>query len=173
MIKMFAWGEGLLYNLFMSQFFILDNDIVLKLLLAVILGIVIGLERLFAHKEAGMKTHALVSMGAALFVIISEALAIKYSGDGGFDPSRMASQIIVGIGFLGAGSIILEGSKLKGLTTASGFWVTAGIGMAAGFGFFDLAIVSTVLVLLIFVALYTLEKPLRKAVIDIKTQKEE
>jgi putative Mg2+ transporter-C (MgtC) family protein len=135
----------------------------LRLTLAVILGIIIGLERLFAHKEAGMKTHALVSLGAALFVIISEMLAIKYGTLGSFDPSRMASQIIVGIGFLGAGSIILEGSRLKGLTTASGFWVTAGIGMAAGFGLFSLAIAATAFVLLIFVALYVLENSIRKS----------
>jgi putative Mg2+ transporter-C (MgtC) family protein len=148
----------------MTQFFVSNSDIILKLLLAVFLGLLIGLERLFAHKEAGMKTHALVSMGAALFVIISEMLAFKYGTLGSFDPSRMASQIIVGIGFLGAGSIILEGSRLKGLTTASGFWVTAGIGMAAGFGFFDLAIITTLFVLLIFIILYILEKPIIESV---------
>jgi putative Mg2+ transporter-C (MgtC) family protein len=147
----------------MTQFFIENGDMLLRLTLAVILGIIIGLERLFAHKEAGMKTHALVSLGAALFVIISEMLAIKYGTLGSFDPSRMASQIIVGIGFLGAGSIILEGSRLKGLTTASGFWVTAGIGMAAGFGLFSLAIAATAFVLLIFVALYVLENSIRKS----------
>ncbi len=147
----------------MTQFFTENGDMILRLLLAVVLGIVIGLERLFAHKEAGMKTHALVSLGAALFVIISEMLAMKYGTMGSFDPSRMASQIIVGIGFLGAGSIILEGSRLKGLTTASGFWVTAGIGMAAGFGLFSLAITATAFVLLIFVALYVLENSIRKS----------
>jgi len=146
----------------MIEFFTSNSDVIYRLLLAVVLGVVIGFERLFAHKEAGMKTHALVALGAALFVIISELLAIKYARIGGFDPSRMASQIIVGIGFLGAGSIILEGNKLKGLTTASGFWVTAGIGMAAGFGFFSLAIIVTLLVLLIFTALYLLEKPIKK-----------
>lgn len=166
----FAWGEVLLYNSLMTQFLSTNSDIVLRLLLAVILGIIIGLERLFAHKEAGMKTHALVSMGAALFVIISETLAIKYGTSGSFDASRMASQIIVGIGFLGAGSIILEGSRLKGLTTASGFWVTAGIGMAAGFGLFDLAIIATVFVLLIFIALYILERPIRGALEENNTK---
>lgn len=146
----------------MIEFFTSNSDVIYRLLLAVGLGCVIGLERLLVHKEAGMKTHALVSLGAALFVIISELLAIKYARTGGFDSSRMASQIIVGIGFLGAGSIILEGNKLRGLTTASGFWVTAGIGMAAGFGFFSLAMIATVLVLLIFVVLFFLEMPLKK-----------
>ena len=147
----------------MTQFFVENGEMLVRLTLAVVLGIVIGLERLFAHKEAGMKTHALVSLGAALFVIISEMLAMKYGTMGSFDHSRMDSQIIVGIGFLGAGSIILEGSRLKGLTTASGFWVTAGIGMAAGFGLFSLAIAATAFVLLIFVVLYILENLIRKS----------
>jgi len=150
----------------MNEFFLQNSDVIIKLVLAITLGALIGLERFMVHKEAGMKTHALVSMGAALFIIISETLAVKYGITGSFDASRMASQIIVGIGFLGAGSIILEGSRLKGLTTASGFWVTAGIGMATGFGLFDLAIISTVFVLLIFIALYVLERPLRGVLLE-------
>jgi len=74
----------------------------------------------------------------------------------------IASQIIVGIGFLGAGSIILQGNRLLGLTTASGLWVTAGIGMAAGFGFYSLALISTVLVLFVLVIVYKFEAPIRK-----------
>jgi len=136
-----------------------NSEIIVRLGLAILLGMVIGFERLLGHKEAGMKTHAMVSMGAALFIIISEALAAKYADIGGFDASRMASQIIVGIGFMGAGSIIFQGNRLKGLTTASGFWVTAGIGMAAGFGLFNLAILTTVFVLLIFVFISMVERP--------------
>ncbi|KKT18527.1 MAG: hypothetical protein UW02_C0029G0009, partial [Candidatus Nomurabacteria bacterium GW2011_GWB1_43_7] len=83
----------------MIQFFTQNSEIILRLFLAVILGTCIGAERILVHKEAGMKTHALVSMGAAVFVIISEMMAIKYMTSGGFDPSRIASQIIVGIGF--------------------------------------------------------------------------
>jgi putative Mg2+ transporter-C (MgtC) family protein len=101
-------------------------------------------------------------MGAAVFIVISEMIAIKYQVSGGFDPSRVASQIIVGIGFLGAGSIMFQNSKLTGLTTASGLWVTAGIGMAAGFGLYSLAVIATVLVLLIFIAMNFIEKPIRK-----------
>src|SRR5262245_22905394 len=130
----------------MSQYIFNNSDIIIRLLVAVALGIVIGIERILVHKEAGMKTHALVSLGAALFVLISESIFVKYGGAGGFDPSRMASQIVVGIGFLGAGSIMLQGSRLSGLTTASGLWVTAGVGMAAGFGLHALAAVATVLV---------------------------
>ncbi len=146
----------------MTQFFTQNSDIILKLVIALVLGMFIGAERLFVHKEAGMKTHALVSMGAALFIIISEVIAQKYASIGGFDPTRMASQIIVGIGFLGAGAIILQGNRLMGLTTAGGLWVTAGIGMAAGFGLYNLAIVATVLVLFIFIVMNILEKPIKK-----------
>jgi putative Mg2+ transporter-C (MgtC) family protein len=141
-----------------------NSEIIVRLALAILLGMVIGFERLLGHKEAGMKTHAMVSLGAALFIIISEALAAKYADIGGFDASRMASQIIVGIGFMGAGSIILQGNRLKGLTTAGGFWVTAGIGMAVGFGLFNLAILTTVFVLLVFVLVSMLERPIIKMI---------
>lgn len=146
----------------MSQFLTQNSEIIIRLLVAVGLGLLIGAERLFMHKEAGMKTHALVSMGSALFVIISELIAIKYMNIGGFDPTRIASQIIVGIGFLGAGSIIFQGSRLRGLTTAGGLWVTAGIGMAAGFGFYGLAVTTTVLVLFVLVIVNVCERPIRK-----------
>lgn len=146
----------------MEQFFIQNGDIILKLTVAVILGMFIGAERLLVHKEAGMKTHALVSMGAALFVIFSEAMTQKYMNLPGLNPTMIPAQIIVGIGFLGAGMIMFRDSQTRGLTTAGGLWVTAGIGMACGFGLFNLAIISTVLVLLIFIALNILEKPIRK-----------
>jgi putative Mg2+ transporter-C (MgtC) family protein len=145
----------------MQEFFIHNGDIILKLSAAMGFGMLIGAERLLMHKEAGMKTHALVAVGSAVFIIISEMLALKYSS-ANFDPSRIASQIIVGIGFLGAGSIIFKGSRLQGLTTAGGLWVTAGIGMAAGFGLYSLAGITTVLVLLILVAMNIIEKPIRK-----------
>ena len=146
----------------MTQFFAQNGDIIIRLVVAVGLGGLIGAERLLVHKEAGIKTHALVSMGSAVFIIISEILSIKYGSVAGFDPSRIASQIIVGTGFLGAGSIIFKGSRLLGLTTAGGLWVTAGIGMAAGFGLYNLAVISTVLVLFVFIVMNIVEKPIRK-----------
>ncbi|MDQ3245136.1 MAG: MgtC/SapB family protein [bacterium] len=146
----------------MSQFLVENSDLILTLILAVGLGMVIGLERLLVHKEAGIKTHAMVSLGSALFIIISEMIAIKYIDTFAFDPTRIASQIIVGIGFLGAGAIILHGSRLTGLTTAGGLWVTAGIGMAVGFGFFSLAVIVTVLVLLILTVITIIERPVRR-----------
>lgn len=146
----------------MEQFFTQNSDIILKLTLAVGLGLLVGAERLLVHKDAGMKTHALVSLGSAVFVLISENLVQKYANFPGLNPTMMPSQIIVGIGFLGAGLIILHGSQLRGLTTAGGLWVTAGIGMAAGLGFYSLALIVTVLVLLILTLVNVLEKPIRK-----------
>lgn len=146
----------------MEQFLTQNSEIILRLVVAVGLGLLVGAERFVVHKDAGMKTHALVSLGAAVFIIISEMTALKYGNVAGFDPTRIASQIIVGIGFLGAGSIILQGSRLIGLTTAGGLWVTAGIGMAAGFGFYGLAIITTVLVLFVLVIVSKFEKPIRK-----------
>jgi len=148
----------------MQQFLTQNSDIIIRLLLAMFLGMLVGLERVLVHKEAGMKTHALVSMGSALFIIISEILAIKYGNVSGFDPSRIASQIVVGIGFLGAGAIMLQGSRLLGLTTAGGLWVTAGIGMAAGFGFYTLAVIATALVFFVLVVVYLIEEPIRKRI---------
>jgi putative Mg2+ transporter-C (MgtC) family protein len=144
----------------MTQFFMQNSDVILKLSMAVVLGMIIGAERIYAHKQAGMKTHALVSLGASLFVIISELIAVKYGNTAGVDPTRIASQIIVGIGFLGAGSIMLQGNRLLGLTTAGGLWVTAGIGMAVGFGFYSLAIIATVIVFFVLTIVNILEKPI-------------
>jgi len=161
-MEIFVLVGVLLYDVCMYEFFTQNSDIVLKLVVAVVLGMLIGAERILAHKEAGMKTHALVSLGSALFIIISEMIAIKYGDLGGFDPARIASQVIVGIGFLGAGSIILQGNRLLGLTTAGGLWVTAGIGMATGFGFYGLAIFTTVVVLLVLILMNILERPIRR-----------
>jgi putative Mg2+ transporter-C (MgtC) family protein len=146
----------------MEQFLTQNSEVILKLALAVVLGMFIGAERLFVHKEAGMKTHSLVAMGATLFIIISEFLSQKYINISGFNPGMMASNIIMGVGFLSAGLIIMQGDRLMGLTTAGGLWVTAAIGMAVGFGLYSLAIISTVLVLIIFLVMGIVEKPIRK-----------
>lgn len=116
---------------------------VLRLLLAVVLGGLIGLEREAHGRPAGLRTHILVSLGAALFTVISQSYVGANS-----DPSRIASQIVSGIGFLGAGTIIRQGSIIRGLTTAASLWTTAAIGMAAGAGgsLIYLAIVSSVIV---------------------------
>lgn len=151
-----------MYNIPMSNFLAQNSDVILRLFVAVFLGMIIGAERLLVHKEAGMKTHALVSMGAAVFILVSEALALRYGPGSGFNPAQIASNIVVGIGFLGAGMIMFRDSRTRGLTTASGLWVTAGIGMASGFGMYGLAIIATAFTLIIFIAMNIFEKPIKK-----------
>jgi len=128
--------------------------------LAGVLGMAIGAEREHRHKSAGLRTYTLVSIGSALFTILS---IYGFSADGGkiaYDPSRIASQIVVGIGFIGAGMVILRENKIEGLTTAAGIWTTASIGMAVSLGFYLIAIFTTALILLVFVALDRLKKDL-------------
>ena len=168
MTKTFVSAGELLYDVCMNEFLVQNSDIIVRLVVAMCLGMLIGAERVLVHKEAGMKTHALVAMGSAVFVLISEAFVEKYMALPGLNPGIIPAQIIVGIGFLGAGLIMLRGSHLSGLTTASGLWVTAGIGMAAGFGLFSLAFISTVLILMIFVLINILERPIRRISGDIE-----
>lgn len=138
-------------------------DILIRLLMALLLGMIIGVERVWAHKTAGMRTYALVSMGSALFVIVSNEMVNYYAGFSGLNPLMIISQIVVGVGFLGTGLIFAKESKLMGLTTATSLWVCAGIGMAAGFELFDIAIVATVLTLFIFIVLWFIEDKLKKS----------
>ncbi|MEK9186638.1 MAG: MgtC/SapB family protein, partial [Patescibacteria group bacterium] len=117
-----------------------------QLLLATLLGSLIGLERKLARKGAGIRTFALVSLGACLFSLISILMGKSFSSIGSFDPSRIASQVVVGLGFIGAGMIIFEKSRgVRGLTTAAGMWVSGAIGMAVAFKFYSLAIFATIL----------------------------
>ncbi len=146
---------------FLSFFDASTVDVALKLFWAMFFGMIIGTERLFAHKTAGIRTYALVSMGAALFVIISLSVGQGFFGQD-FDPLRMAAQIVTGIGFLGAGMVIVHKSHVLGLTSATGMWVAAGIGMATGFGLYSLAIIATVLTLFIFIVLWFIEQQLKK-----------
>ena len=104
--------------------------VVLKLTIAAFLGLVIGLERNFAHKEPGMRTFSLITMGSALFVILGNSIVNQT----GVDQTRIISQIATGIGFLGAGVIIFHEKKLQGLTTAATIWIAAAIGATVGFG---------------------------------------
>lgn len=121
---------------------IIENS--LKLVAALLFGGIIGLEREYRSKDAGFRTHFLVALGAALFTIISQ-----YGfGDGVKDSSRVAAQVVSGIGFIGAGLIVFQRNTVRGLTTAAGLWVTAAIGMACGVGMYALAAIVTVLILL-------------------------
>lgn len=137
-------------------------DIFLKLFISLSLGSLIGTERWTAGKTAGMKTYAMVSMGSTLFTIISIIGAQRFSGNFALDPLRTVSQIVVGIGFIGAGLIILKDDKLFGLTTAAGLWVAGGLGVAVGYGLYVIAIYTTLLTLFVFVVLRRVEILLRK-----------
>ncbi len=113
-----------------------------RLLLAAVLGMVIGIERTYRAKTAGIRTHFLVALGSALFMVVS-----RYGFGGTGDPGRVAAQIVSGIGFLGAGTIIMQKHVIHGLTTAAGMWVAAGIGMASAAGLYAIAVVATALAL--------------------------
>lgn len=137
-------------------------EIITRLFIALILGTIVGAERVWAHKTAGIRTYALVSMGSALFVIISDLMVQSYNSFPGLNPLHIVAQIVMGVGFLGTGLIFSNNSssnsKIMGLTTATGFWVVAGIGMASGFGLFKLSFIATFLTLFIFVILWFFEK---------------
>ncbi len=134
------------------------NAIYVHLFLAMALGMVLGIERFIAHKTAGMRTYTLVSMGSALFVIISQLVASQFDAQT-FDPLRIAAQIVAAAGFLGVGAIVHgAGNQVSGITTASGLWVAAGIGMACGFGLYSLAVIVTILALFTFIVLWFIEK---------------
>ena len=127
------------------------EEILLRVALAAALGGVLGLERELREREAGLRTHLLVSVGSALFTLVSAYGFHAFLASGQSvvraDPSRIAAQIVTGIGFLGAGAIIRQGLSVRGLTTAATLWVVAAIGLAAGAGYYSAAVVTTVLVL--------------------------
>jgi putative Mg2+ transporter-C (MgtC) family protein len=141
-------------------------DVFIRLFLAIILGMLLGIERNFAHKTVGLRTYALLSFGSALFIIISEMIRIENFGSSIVDPTRIAAQIITGVGFLGTGLIIWKEKEgmLVGLTTATGFWVATGIGMACGFGYFSLAIIATLMMLFVLTILWFVEDRVKKVV---------
>ncbi len=144
---------------------ILDQDTlgyILPLFIALFFGMIMGMERVYAHKTAGMRTYALVSMGSALFVLVSGEMVKAYAGFDGLNPLHIVAQIIVGVGFIGTGLIFTKDNRLMGLTTATGLWVSAGIGMACGFGLYKLAAVATVFTLFIFIVLWFIEQQLKK-----------
>lgn len=158
-------------------------DQLARLLLAVVLGALIGIERERRDYAAGLRTHALVSLGAALAIIVSTYGFKAVVGGSGveLDPSRVAAQVVSGVGFLGAGTIIVQRATVRGLTTAASIWLVAGIGLACGAGLYVAALLSTALALIILVPLKTaerrflhrpqpsLELRLRHAAVEIRT----
>lgn len=138
------------------------QEILLRLGLAALLGSVIGLERERIEQVAGMRTHMMVSLGSALITIVSMygfLEMVHYAPNMRYDPTRIAAQIVSGIGFLGAGTILFLREKvIRGLTTAAGLWTVAGIGMAVGCGLYFAAGVTTVFAIIILLLLHPFEK---------------
>lgn len=120
----------------------MDPELYLRILMAALCGILIGYERESRNKEAGIRTHAMVALGSSLITVVS---IYGFSGDN----SRIAAQIVSGIGFLGAGIIFVKDRNVSGLTTAAGLWATAGIGIAFGAELYDIGIISTLMIVLI------------------------
>lgn len=136
---------------------------VIRLLISALLGGLIGMEREVSNRPAGLRTHILVSVGSTLIMLVSVD-GFRSLGDGTIsgDPARLAAQVISGIGFLGAGTIMRTGNSIKGLTTAASLWVCAGIGLAIGVGYYLGAIVTVGIVLIVLKKLGIFEKRLSK-----------
>ena len=132
-------------------------EILIKLLVATFLGALIGLERERSHKAAGLRTHALVSLGSALLTILSLYMVNVINFEN-YDPSRIISNIIVGIGFIGGGAILRSGFRITGTTTAASLWIVAAIGIATGVGFYYGAIVTAIIAYFLLTVVWKLEK---------------
>lgn len=142
----------------MEMAFIQQITYILRIVIAGVCGIVIGLERKNRSKEAGIRTHCVVACGAALMMIISKYgfadIPVGDAGIRGADGSRIASQVVSGIGFLGAGMIFVHRNTITGLTTAAGIWATSGVGMAIGAGMYTVGIATTVIIVLAQIILH-------------------
>jgi putative Mg2+ transporter-C (MgtC) family protein len=126
-----------------------DLQVAMRLVLSVMLSGLIGLERQISRRTAGLRTHILVSLGSCLIMLTSMHIFDIYKNIAPLDPARIAAGVITGVGFLGAGAIMVQGQGVKGLTTAASLWTVAGIGLAVGCGFFSAAIVTTILTLMV------------------------
>ena len=123
------------------------GEICLRLLCAMIVGMIIGTEREYTNRPAGMRTHILVALGACAVMITGQLIFVQYKAAGGTpDPSRLSAQVITGVGFLGAGTILREGTNVKGLTTAASLWAVACLGIAAGGGYYAVALAGMVFI---------------------------
>jgi putative Mg2+ transporter-C (MgtC) family protein len=139
--------------------FISYGEIAFRLVLAVVLGGVVGFERERQNRPAGFRTHILVCVGSALVMLVSVygfTGELAHIGDG-VDPSRIAAQVVAGVGFLGAGTILRHGNTITGLTTAASLWIVSGIGLAVGIGFYLGAVLTTLMVLVSLMMLLRLE----------------
>lgn len=139
-----------------------DTEIIKRLIIAAILSGLIGLERSTHGRAAGLRTHILVCIGSALIMLTSIHIFEVYKGISSVDPSRLAAQVVSGIGFLGAGTILRFGASVRGLTTAASLWAVAGIGLAVGNGFYLGAYAATVLILITLFFLSKIERFIRR-----------
>ncbi|MBC6557326.1 MgtC/SapB family protein [Citrobacter braakii] len=129
----------------------MTEEFLFRLILASLLGGVIGLERQIRAKEAGVRTHILIGIGSAMFMIVSKYGfydVIEHTHIG-LDPSRIAAQVVTGVGFLGAGNILVQKQTIRGLTTAADVWVTAAIGLVIGSGMYEVGIIGTIMALIV------------------------
>ena len=137
------------------------TEICLRLACAMLVGLVIGTEREYTNRPAGMRTHILVALGACVVSVTGELLFHEYQLLGATpDPARLSAQVITGVGFLGAGTIMREGTSVKGLTTAASVWSTACLGVASGFGYYSLAVAGMILMLITLTVLEVFQKKL-------------
>ncbi len=151
--------------------------VVVRLLVACILGGIIGIEREYSrNKPAGFRTHILVSLGSCLVMLISQFTFMGYEGMVNVDPTRLGAQVVSGIGFLGAGAIIRHGSSVKGITTAASIWVVACVGLACGVGFYVGAAIATLLIWAVLTYLKLIEDRLtskeKTKMLEIEAQAE-
>lgn len=134
-------------------------ELIVRLILSAVLGGLIGIEREANNRPAGLRTHVLVALGSCLIMLIS---VYGFSEDGDGDPARLAAQVVSGIGFLGAGTILRNGNNIKGLTTAASLWVSGGIGLAIGNGYYVGGLSTAIIVLFTLISLGLLEKRIFK-----------
>ena len=141
---------------------IIDWEMILRLLLGGLMGGVIGLEREFRAKESGLRTHFIVALGSALFMLISQ-----YAFSGRFDAARVAAQVVSGIGFIGAGVIIFQKNVVRGVTTAAGLWVAAAIGLACGAGMYWLAGAATLMTVVCLEMMHLVHRYVAEKVVEV------
>jgi putative Mg2+ transporter-C (MgtC) family protein len=140
----------------MMPTFFPESTFVLNLVVAALLGALLGLERSLAGKHAGMRTYALVSLGSCLFVITGTLASFELQSFAGINPLQIAGSIAIGIGFIGSGLAIMGGPKQE-ITTAAGIWIAAAVGMASGYGLYLLALATSILTIVVFSLLSRLE----------------
>ena len=146
----------------LGQAFLINTDMLIAIVLSIVLGFILGLEREITNKFAGLRTHMLVCIGSCIFTLLSIhafPLAATADNPAGFgDPARIAAQILTGIGFIGGGTVLRQGATVSGLTTAATLWVAAAIGMACGCEYYGLAVIVTFLTVLVLVLIRIFEK---------------